>query len=106
VLSIHIATRQGQTPSSPLPHRPQPSTTTIPRGYWDIHAWMESSLGEKVTESLLSDFFEARIIHGDCQGREEHLLRTRESFRLEKTFKIIGSNCKPNSAKSTTEPCP
>ena len=29
-----------------------------------------------------------------------------ESFRLEKTFKIIESNRKPNPAKSTTKPCP
>ena len=29
-----------------------------------------------------------------------------ESFRLEKTLKIIESNCKPNTAKSTTKPCP
>jgi len=29
-----------------------------------------------------------------------------ESFRLEKTVKIIESNCKPNTVKSTTKPCP
>jgi len=29
-----------------------------------------------------------------------------EQFRLEKTFKIIESNCKPNTVKSTTKPCP
>ena len=29
-----------------------------------------------------------------------------ESFRLERTFKIIESNRKPNTAKSTTKPCP
>jgi len=28
-----------------------------------------------------------------------------ESFRLEKTFKIIESNHKPNTARSTTKPC-
>ena len=27
------------------------------------------------------------------------------SLRLEKTFKIMESNCKPNTAKSTTKPC-
>ncbi|KAK4810505.1 hypothetical protein QYF61_004285 [Mycteria americana] len=32
-------------------------------------------------------------------------LRIIESFSLEKTFKIIESNCKPNPAKSTTKPC-
>ncbi|GAB0203784.1 AN1-type zinc finger protein 5-like [Grus japonensis] len=26
--------------------------------------------------------------------------------RLEKNFKIIKSNCKPSTAKSTTKPCP
>ena len=31
--------------------------------------------------------------------------RIMESFRLEKTFKIK-SNCKPNTAKSTTKPYP
>jgi len=34
------------------------------------------------------------------------LSTTIESFRLEKTFKIIEPNCKPNTAKSTTKPCP
>ncbi|KAK4807135.1 hypothetical protein QYF61_018476 [Mycteria americana] len=29
-----------------------------------------------------------------------------ESHRLEKTFKIIESNRKPNTAKTTTIPCP
>ncbi|KAK4818965.1 hypothetical protein QYF61_022632 [Mycteria americana] len=29
-----------------------------------------------------------------------------ESYRLEKTFKIIESNRKPNTAKTTTKPCP
>ena len=29
-----------------------------------------------------------------------------ESFRLEKTLKITESNQKPNTAKSTTKPCP
>ncbi|KAK4828785.1 hypothetical protein QYF61_000842 [Mycteria americana] len=32
--------------------------------------------------------------------------RIRESYRLEKTFKIIESNRKPNTAKTTTTPCP
>jgi len=32
--------------------------------------------------------------------------RLMESFRLEKTLKIIKSNHKPNTAKSTTKPCP
>jgi len=29
-----------------------------------------------------------------------------ESFRLEKTFKIIEYNSLPNAAKSATKPCP
>ena len=29
-----------------------------------------------------------------------------ESFRLEKTLKIIESNCKPSTAKSATKSCP
>jgi len=29
-----------------------------------------------------------------------------ESFRLEKTLEIIESNCKANTARSTTKPCP
>ncbi|KAK4818706.1 hypothetical protein QYF61_017927 [Mycteria americana] len=32
--------------------------------------------------------------------------RITESYRLEKTFKIIESNPKPNTAKTTTTPCP
>jgi len=32
--------------------------------------------------------------------------RITESFKLEKTFKTIESNHKPNTAKSTTKPCP
>jgi len=36
-----------------------------------------------------------------------HLLhRIIESLRLEKALKIIESNHKPNTAKSTTKPCP
>jgi len=35
-----------------------------------------------------------------------NLHRIVESFRLEKTFKIIESNHKLNTAKFTTEPCP
>jgi len=31
--------------------------------------------------------------------------RIMESFRLEKTFKIIKSNREPNTTKSTTKPC-
>jgi len=33
-------------------------------------------------------------------------LRIIKSFRLEKAFKIIESDRKPNIAKSTTNPCP
>jgi len=33
-------------------------------------------------------------------------MRIIESFRLEKTLKVIESNCKCNAAKSTTRPCP
>ncbi|KAK4831484.1 hypothetical protein QYF61_017985 [Mycteria americana] len=32
--------------------------------------------------------------------------RITESYRLEKTFKIIKSNHKPNTTKTTTTPCP
>ena len=32
--------------------------------------------------------------------------RITESFRLEKTLKIIKSNSEPNTANSTTKPCP
>jgi len=32
--------------------------------------------------------------------------KTTESFRLQKTLKIMHSNHKPNTAKSTTKPCP
>ena len=31
--------------------------------------------------------------------------RIRQSFRMEKTFKVIESNHKPHTAKSTTKPC-
>jgi len=48
-------------------------------------------------------------INSSYSSSMEQLLpnhRIIESSRLEKTFKIIESNHKPNIAKSTTKPCP
>ncbi|KAK4815016.1 hypothetical protein QYF61_013468 [Mycteria americana] len=41
--------------------------------------------------------------HLICSQEEQ---QARKSYRLEKTFKIIESNHKPNTAKTTTTPCP
>ncbi|KAK4823427.1 hypothetical protein QYF61_002113 [Mycteria americana] len=46
------------------------------------------------------------ICHGLIQMVLEQNHRIRESYRLEKTFKIIKSNRKPNTTKNTTTPCP
>ncbi|KAK4829813.1 hypothetical protein QYF61_006650, partial [Mycteria americana] len=47
---------------------------------------------------------EVRLWHQRFLSLTNH--RITESYRLEKTFKIIESNHKPNTTKTTTTPCP
>jgi len=44
--------------------------------------------------------------HKENRASETSEFQYTESFRLESTLKIIKSNHKPNTAKSTTKPCP
>jgi len=74
------------------------------KNHWNDFAWLDAFQNQKHIPSMLPQ----------AQATDQEPLplllpgnsRTIESFRLEKTFKIIESNCKPNTANSTTKLCP
>jgi len=84
------------------------------RNCWNLSIlWMDIQLRWNSPENEAWAWFPAnfptswaRWAARECAPHRVRINRIIESFRLEKTFKIIEPNCKPNTAKSTTKPRP
>ena len=67
---------------------------------------LEVRTSVKKWESWVTCLMRSFRLEDQSASLQRALIIQSESFRLEKTLKIINSNHKPNTAKSTTNPCP
>jgi len=65
--------------------------------------WQSLEQSLSTVTSLLLLWDRTVDVYGVPDPARHRIRRVRESFRLEKTLKIIESNCQPNMAKSTTK---
>jgi len=85
-------------PPSCSPNLCQP----VPQSLDQSHGQIQTTTGQSC-RFMLRPFLLLAHSRG-VWGITEWNHRITKSFRLEKTLEIIQSNCKPNSAKSTTKP--